>query len=235
MQIAEVYASLQGEGRLAGTPSVFVRTSGCNLRCHWCDTPFTSWQPSGTQRDVASLLAEVTALGLNHVVVTGGEPLLAAGIGDLCQRLRATGQHITIETAATVLPPDGPPAADLMSLSPKLQSSTPAAEHGMWRQRHADRRRRDDVIRTLMQSAPQYQLKFVIDSPNDLDETTAWLADLGITPGNAACRHVHLMPQGTSPESLAATAAWLQDACDRLGFRFCQRHHIDWFGTARGT
>ncbi len=235
MQIAEVYASLQGEGRLAGTPSVFVRTSGCNLRCHWCDTPFTSWQPSGEQRDVTSLIAEVTALGLSHVVVTGGEPLLAAGIGDLCYRLRAAGQHVTIETAATVLPPDGPPTADLMSLSPKLRSSTPAAEHGEWRQRHADRRRRDDVIRTLMQSAPQYQLKFVIDSPADLDETTAWLADLGVTPGTADCRHVQLMPQGTSPEHLAATAAWLQTACIRLGFRFCHRHHIEWFGNVRGS
>ncbi|NCA11954.1 7-carboxy-7-deazaguanine synthase QueE, partial [bacterium] len=45
MRIAEIYASLQGEGLFAGTPSTFVRTSGCNLRCVWCDTPFTSWQP----------------------------------------------------------------------------------------------------------------------------------------------------------------------------------------------
>ena len=72
MRIAELYASLQGEGLLAGTPSTFVRTSGCNLRCRWCDTPFTSWQPGGEDRSVEEICAAVEALGMDHVVVTGG-------------------------------------------------------------------------------------------------------------------------------------------------------------------
>ena len=128
VQIAELYSSLQGEGRLAGTPSVFVRTSGCNLRCTWCDTPFTSWKPTGTNRTVGDLVEEILSHRLKHVVITGGEPLLASDINVLCNILQHEGQHITIETAATVIPDKGPPAANLMSLSPKLRSSTPNSE-----------------------------------------------------------------------------------------------------------
>ncbi len=233
MLIAEVYASLQGEGRLAGTPSVFLRTSGCNLRCRWCDTPFTSWQPTGSRRTIADLCDQVMACGLGHVVVTGGEPLIAPGIGELCERLRAAGQHLTIETAATVLPATGPPAADLMSLSPKLASSTPSADSSGWRARHEATRRRDAVVAALMERAP-FQLKFVIDSPADLAEAVAWLADLGITGGSPAGRHVYLMPQGTDAATLQATEAWLTPACNDLGFELCRRHHIDWFGNERG-
>lgn len=230
MLIAEVYASLQGEGRLAGTPSVFLRTSGCNLRCRWCDTPFTSWNPTGSQQTIGQLCEQIRALGLQHVVITGGEPLLAPGINDLCSRLQNAGQHITIETAGTVLPATGPPPADLMSLSPKLASSTPA---GAWRQRHEQARRRDTVLTALMAST-RYQLKFVIDSWADLDEAITWLTDLDITAGSPAGRHVYLMPQGTDPDTLAATETWLTAACDTLGFQLCRRHHIDWFGNTRG-
>lgn len=230
MLIAEVYASLQGEGRLAGTPSVFLRTSGCNLRCRWCDTPFTSWNPTGRQQTIAQLCEQVRVLGLQHVVITGGEPLLAAGINDLCSRLRDAGQHITIETAGTVLPAAGPPLADLMSLSPKLTSSTPG---GDWQERHGQARRRDTALTALMAST-RYQLKFVIDSRADLDEAVAWLADLGIAAGSPAGRHVYLMPQGTDTDTLAATEVWLAAACDTLGFQLCRRHHIEWFGNTRG-
>jgi 7-carboxy-7-deazaguanine synthase len=69
MRISEIYASLQGEGLLAGTPSTFVRTSGCNLRCVWCDTPFTSWKPEGRDLPLAAVLEAVTALAPRHVVV----------------------------------------------------------------------------------------------------------------------------------------------------------------------
>lgn len=234
MLIAEVYESLQGEGRLAGTPSVFLRTSGCNLRCQWCDTPFTSWKPTGEQRSIDMLCDEVAAFGLRHVVVTGGEPLVAAGIGDLCGRLRAFGQHVTIETAGTVLPSAGPPPADLMSLSPKLASSTPTANPGDWPRRHELARRSDETLKTLMDSSP-FQLKFVIDNEADLDEAVAWLADLGISAGSPAGRHVYLMPQGTNANSLHATETWLGPASNRLGFQLCRRHHIDWFGNRRGS
>ena len=232
LQIAELYSSLQGEGRLAGTPSVFVRTSGCNLRCTWCDTPFTSWKPTGTNRTVSSLVEEIIKHGLKHVVITGGEPFLAADIHVLCDTLQQEGQHITIETAATLIPTEGPPAANLMSLSPKLRSSTPSAETG-WKQRHENRRRRDDIIQ-LLRVTPN-QIKFVIDSPSDLDEAVSWLQDLDIHPHSKEARHIYLMPQGVMQPKLQEEAIWLESACKKLGFQLCQRHHITWFGNTRGT
>jgi 7-carboxy-7-deazaguanine synthase len=233
VRIAEIYASLQGEGLLAGTPSTFVRTSGCNLRCGWCDTPFTSWQPEGQTMDVPAVLAAVQACGPRHVVVTGGEPLLAADVGPLCAALRDRGYHVTIETAGTVIPADGPPASDLMSISPKLSSSAPPADtSGGWAARHEAARRRDDVIRDLVASAPDHQLKFVVETPADIEETVRWVDDLG--PGIDRSR-VLLMPQARTVAELQAQSAWLAGECARLGFRLAQRHHILWFGGRRGT
>ena len=73
MRIAELYSSIQGEGQFAGTPSVFVRTTECNLRCWFCDTPFTSWKPEGPQVSVDDLFRQVRAFEIEHVVLTGGE------------------------------------------------------------------------------------------------------------------------------------------------------------------
>jgi 7-carboxy-7-deazaguanine synthase len=76
LKIAELFYSLQGEGALVGVPSVFIRTSGCNLRCSWCDTPYTSWQPEGNELSIEQILDEVKAHPARHVVVTGGEPMI---------------------------------------------------------------------------------------------------------------------------------------------------------------
>ena len=240
MRIAEIFASLQGEGLLAGTPSTFVRASGCNLRCVWCDTPYTSWEPEGQSLAVGDVLERVRALPPWHVVVTGGEPLLFAEAVELCRQLRREGRHVTVETAGTVLPEAAAqlaaePIADLMSISPKLVSATPpVGTPGGWRERHEAARRRDDVLRALMAAGP-YQLKFVIDSRADLAEAIAWLADLGLGTGGVDPAAVCLMPQGRSEAELARTAAWLAPECDRLGVHFAPRHHVAWFGHVRGT
>ncbi len=83
MRISEIFYSIQGEGRLLGVPSVFIRTSGCNLRCRWCDTPYTSWQPEGKAWSVKKILGEIAKYPTRHVVITGGEPLLAPDIAEL--------------------------------------------------------------------------------------------------------------------------------------------------------
>jgi 7-carboxy-7-deazaguanine synthase len=240
MNVAEIFASLQGEGLLAGTPSTFVRASGCNLRCVWCDTPYTSWEPEGESLAVGEILERVRSLPPRHAVVTGGEPLLFSEAVELCRMLRREGWHVTVETAGTVLPegvgvPRSEPLADLMSISPKLASSGPAPDTaGGWARRHEAARRRDDVLRALMAAGP-YQLKFVIDSPTDLAEAIAWLADLGLGTGGVTADRVCLMPQGRSAEELARTAAWLESECARLGVQFAPRHHVAWFGHVRGT
>src|SRR6266700_3347126 len=102
MFISEIFYSLQGEGELTGVPSVFVRASGCNLRCTWCDTPYASWEPEGEEMTVGEITARVTAYGAEHVVLTGGEPMIMPEIVELCDALKGRGHHLTIETAATV-------------------------------------------------------------------------------------------------------------------------------------
>src|SRR4051794_7405587 len=127
MKISELFHSIQGEGKLLGVPSVFVRASGCNLRCTWCDTPYASWHPEGDDMPAAEIARQVSAFGAKHVVVTGGEPMIMPDIAQLCALLREDGHHITIETAATVFTPV---AVDLASLSPKLSNSTPTEREG---------------------------------------------------------------------------------------------------------
>src|ERR1044071_6747802 len=122
LRIAELFYSIQGEGSLVGVPSFFIRMSGCHLRCSWCDTPYTSWPPEGVEMGLDRILDEVRAHPTRHVVVTGGEPMIAPEILPLTERLRDAGLHITIETAGTVF---HPVACDLMSISPKLANSTP--------------------------------------------------------------------------------------------------------------
>ena len=120
MRISEVFCSIQGEGELAGTPSVFVRTTGCNLRCWFCDTAYTSWRPEGLHQSWEQLLDQIKAFDCLHVVVTGGEPLLQPEIVPLTQALTQLGKFVTVETAGTV---ERPVHADLMSISPKRPNS----------------------------------------------------------------------------------------------------------------
>src|SRR6478752_7603525 len=102
MRLSELFYSIQGEGKLVGMPSVFVRASGCNLRCTWCDTPYASWEPEGEEMEVGSIVEKVQEFGRRHVVLTGGEPMIMPDVVELCDRLKEKDHHITIETAATV-------------------------------------------------------------------------------------------------------------------------------------
>lgn len=225
MKIAEIFYSLQGEGTLAGVPSVFVRTSGCNLRCTWCDTPYTSWNPEGVDMQVPEILARVGEFPARHTVVTGGEPMIARGVGDLLQGLRDAGQHLTIETAGTVF---APVACDLMSISPKLANSTPTHDP-YWARQHDKLRIRHDVLRRLMDLC-EYQLKFVVSAPEDLREIHEILKNTNAEPDR-----VILMPEGTNPERLRERAVWLAEICKTEGFRYGPRLHVDIWGDRRGV
>jgi 7-carboxy-7-deazaguanine synthase len=228
MRIAEIYRSVQGEGLLTGVPSVFVRTSGCNLRCWFCDTPYTSWQPQGRDISIDEVVAQVEEWETRHVVVTGGEPMLFAELIPLCARLRAIGRHVTIETAGTLYLPV---ECDLMSISPKFASSAPAADlHPRWRRRHERERHRPDVIRRLVANY-QFQLKFVIDTPADLEQVDDYLCEF---PEINRAR-VLLMPQGIDQDQLDLRTAWLRPYCETNGLGFCPRKQIEWFGAVRGT
>ena len=224
MKIAEIFYSIQGEGMLVGVPSIFVRTSGCNLRCTWCDTPYTSWQPEGEMLSVDEIMERVTAFKApSHVVVTGGEPMIAPEVGMLTCRLRQAGLHITIETAGTVYTPV---ECDLMSISPKLANST---SRGKWAAQHERLRYRPDVLRRLTGEFP-YQLKFVVVSEGDLGEIEAICNELG-----APSSRVILMPEGTRREVLRERGLWLAEICKSKGFRYSPRLHIDLWGDRRGV
>ncbi len=222
MKIAEIFYSVQGEGSLIGAPSVFIRTSGCNLRCSWCDTPYASWSPEGLDLSLSEILAQVAAFRAPYAVVTGGEPMIAPGIVDLTTQLRALGLHVTIETAGTVWQPV---ACDLMSISPKLGNSTP---DGHFRLQHERLRLQSDILAKLIRAYP-YQLKFVIANPGDLDEVRALVATLDADP-----RHVILMPEGIHPDDLRQRGQWVAELCKQSGYRFSPRLHVDLWGNRRG-
>lgn len=230
MLISEIFHSLQGEGELIGVPSVFVRTSGCNLRCNWCDTPYASWNPEGENRSLEDILAEVARYPAKHVVLTGGEPMIAKGIHELAEELRRRGYHITIETAGTI-PPDGI-ACDLASVSPKLSNSTPDGRlPAAWKERHEATRFQPDVLRAWIDRGA-YQLKFVVSSPADLDEIQRLIAALE----RQVPRHkILLMPEARTPERLREQAGWLSEQCKAGGFRYAHRLHLELYGNRRGT
>lgn len=223
MKIAELFYSLQGEGSLLGVPSVFVRTTGCNLRCSWCDTPYTSWQPEGDEIPLDDLIAQVLAYPARHAVLTGGEPMIQPQLVPLSLALRQAGWHITIETAGTV---DAPVACDLMSISPKLANSTPT---GDWAIRHDATRLNLPVLRTLMAKGA-YQFKFVVAVPSDLAEIRSLVDALAVAPSD-----VILMPEGTSADLLRDRARWIAPLCLEHGFRFSPRLHVDLWGNQRGV
>src|ERR1700693_40684 len=206
MFISEIFYSIQGEGELTGVPSVFVRTSGCNLRCSWCDTKYASWVPEGAEMSIDEIVAQVSQFPTEHVVLTGGEPMVAKGIHQLTSRLKEIGKHITIETAATIFP-DGV-ACDLASLSPKLSNSTPdAAVANGWQDRHEKRRLQPEVIREWIQSY-NYQLKFVIVTEQDLKEIHGLLSTVGCEIKSSK---VLLMPEGTDVSGIRDRSGLLVD------------------------
>ncbi len=246
MLISEIYNSRQGEGHLTGTPSVFVRTSGCNLRCDFCDTPFTSWKPEGSQMMVSEIVDRVNDAALEplpqridgvveaqdetarHVVLTGGEPMLSKSVTELCDNLSQDGFHITIETAGTI---NRYLACDLMSISPKLSNSTPSRERaGQWTEKHEATRHRPDVVASLIERH-NYQLKFVVANPADVVEIESYVSEIGSVDRGK----VLLMPEGIEAATLSQRAVWLEPLCLEIGFTFCPRQHIAWYGNKRAT
>ncbi|MCW5941412.1 MAG: 7-carboxy-7-deazaguanine synthase QueE [Fimbriimonadaceae bacterium] len=229
LRIAEIFASVQGEGRWVGVPSTFVRVSGCNLRCVWCDTPYASWSPEGPTMEVGEIVGRVREAGLRHVVLTGGEPMLFDAVVPLAVRLREAGHTITIETAGTV---DRELPCDLMSISPKLANSTPV-EAGEWTERHDRTRRRPDVVRSLIRGYP-YQLKFVVN-PDEGDGGIGEVEDFLGEIGEFEPERVLLMAEGTDAATLNRRMRALVPIAMARGWRITPRLHIDLFGNRRGT
>lgn len=221
LQVVELFHSIQGEGMLSGVPSVFVRLAGCNLRCVWCDTAYARDPHAGESVRLSDLASRICAFPTRFVVLTGGEPMIAPGAHALAAALRECGKHLTVETNGT-LPPDGI-ACDLASVSPKLAHSSAAPRED------ASERIRPSALAAWVDGY-EYQLKFVVASPDDLAEARGVVDAIGrpIPP-----ERVLLMPEGARRNPPRRRDAWLVDACKATGFRYCRRLHVDLFGCRR--
>ena len=215
MIVSEIFYSLQGEGILAGVPSVFVRLAGCPLRCRWCDTKYAWDQSAGTDRSIEEIVQAVQKWPCRFVVVTGGEPMVNPDLPDLVRTLKTSGKHITIETAGIAFIPDMP--CDLMSISPKLSNSGNSSGLDV------------AVLKDLIGSY-DYQLKFVVDSENDLSEVNQTIRKLG----SVDLEKVMLMPQAKTRDDLLARSPMVASLCQRTGFAFCQRLHVLLWNNQRG-
>ena len=231
MKISEIFFSIQGEGELTGVPSVFVRTSGCNLRCRWCDTKYASWKPEGENVTINDLLDKVCSYPARHVVISGGEPMIAKGIKDFTRLLKDSGKHITIETAGTIAP--NGIQCDLASLSPKLSDSTPKEGDisKEWIDRHESKRLDYGILSEWVNSC-NFQLKFVVSKEEEIKEIQNVISRI---EGNVLPEKILLMPEGIDSETVRSRYDLLIDLCKENGYRLCNRLHIDLFGNTPGT
>jgi len=237
LPINELFCSLQGEGRLAGVPSVFIRTSGCNLRCWFCDSYHTSWEPTGDWYSVDDLVTAVAEYDADHVVLTGGEPLVHEASVDLLAELAERGYHTTVETNGTIAV-DAP--IDLASVSPKLESSTPTHErdpkgNGEWADRHEDRRLDVETLASFVEDY-ETQLKFVVTGPDDMAEIVDLLARVReAADADLPDEQVLLMPEGQTRDQLNETRRVVADLALEYGYRYTPRLHVDLWNDAPGT
>ncbi len=238
LPINELFYSLQGEGTLAGVPSVFVRTSGCNLRCWFCDSYHTSWEPTHAWMGLDEIVEEVLAHErAGHVVLTGGEPLVHEQSVALLDELTDHGYHTTVETNGTIY---RDAAIDLASVSPKLASSTPTPERdptgdGEWADPHENRRVDIDALSQLV-DAYETQLKFVVTGPDDLPEIEALVERVREAVTNPVRdSDVLLMPEGVTREELDENRNEVAELAMEHGYRYTPRLHVDLWNDAPGT
>ncbi len=213
----------------AGFLALFIRLSGCNLRCVWCDTPYASWAPEGDMWSVSKILKLAENSKIQDVVITGGEPMLFDSVEELIFELKKFGKRITIETAGTIYREID---ADLMSISPKLSNSAPPIETpGNWHNRHETTRLNFGVLSQLI-NRYSVQLKFVVSNLEiDLKEIEEILSQLPhIQPDR-----IMLMPEGRDSTQLWKSMRALVPIAMKKGWRICPRLQIDLFGDTKGT
>lgn len=231
LRISEIFSSVQGEGRYLGVPSTFVRISGCNLRCVWCDTPYASWEPEGPNLALEQIINQCAQSGNTHVVLTGGEPMLFDPIEELVKALQERGHLITMETAGTIF---RPLPGTFMSISPKPAHSAPPQDTpNGWHNRHEKTRFQPETLSRLIQNH-DFQFKFVVkpEEPGSIEEIQAMLNQ--IDP-HIPKENIYLMPEGRDQHILNERLRLLVPICQETGYRLAPRLQIDLFGDTRGT
>jgi 7-carboxy-7-deazaguanine synthase len=225
LALSEIFESIQGEGPSVGVPSVFLRLAHCNLRCTFCDTPYT-WDFKRFDRRAevhATSLSEVArrirATHARNLVVTGGEPLIQREALE-CLLPELPDHTVEVETAGTLLPGEALAArVDRWNVSPKLASSG-----------NPEHRRIVPEVLAWFRDEPRAVFKFVVCGEDDLAEIDSLVARFEIPP-----ERVMLMPEGRDAETLAARGRWIVPRCIERGYRYGHRLHVVLFGDARGT
>ncbi len=155
LRISEIFLSLQGEADAVGWPTVFIRLTGCPLRCHYCDTEYAF--SGGEWMDIDTLLAQVADYNIRHVCVTGGEPLAQKGCLELLSRLCDAGYEVSLETSG---------ALDIARVDPRVKRvmdiKTPISGE-------AAKNRYENIEHLSLQD----QVKFIIASRDDYDWSVA--------------------------------------------------------------
>lgn len=231
--VSEIFHSVQGEGRHAGTPSAFVRLARCNLTCRWCDTPY-SWdferfdfEREVTEQSVDEVARTVLGFGAPHLVLTGGEPLLQQrALSVLLERLdrgRAEAGDaplfVEVETNGTVPPhPSLLERVDHFNVSPKLASSGEPVE----------RRLRPRALELLRETG-RADLKLVVRDA-DLSEADELIERFAWPRG-----HVVFMPEAPDRAALRARGGAISAAALARGVRYSSRLHLELFDGRRGT
>lgn len=226
MKVNEIFYSLQGEGFLAGIPSVFIRLAGCPLRCRWCDTKYAWPEDAGSDYSIADILQAIKQYDCKHIVITGGEPMVNSELPELVERLKIDDRHVTIETAGIAFVPDM--RCDLMSISPKLSNSVP--DESKLAEVHKSSSLDINVLNELIDNYV-YQLKFVVDSQDDMKEIEETLDGIE----NVDLEKVMLMPQAATRDELLAQSPMVADLCKQAGFAFGQRLQIMLWDNKRGV
>lgn len=234
--------TIQGEGKLCGVPSIFIRLAGCNLHCCWksqdgqispCDTTYAAYKIEDAQQYPVENIYQILVHNtdhIRHIVVTGGEPLLQwKELIELCIKLKQNNQfHITLETNATLFQKELADRIDFFSLSPKLSSS---------HQQEASQVLRlnpeciQAYINHVRRHHKDFQLKFVYASENDIHEIQSLLTQLHAWKNE----DILLMPLGGTPEILRTNTIKTLEHCIRNGWRYCDRLHISLFGNKAGV
>lgn len=240
----EIFHSIQGEGKSLGIPSVFVRTSLCNLHCIWCDTDYT-WNWEGTrfthkhdarpgyrkfskkdwisECNIAEVAARVATFACPNVILTGGEPMLQQpGLTKLMVTLRTirADYHFEVETNGTLVPqPEFDEAVTQYNVSPKLENSG-----------NPLKLREKPAALQFFAKSSKANFKFVLAEKTDLTEVLHLVETYHIPP-----EKVWLMPEGSSAAVLNKRRKWLVDICKEYGFRYSDRLHIQIWGAKKGV
>ncbi len=231
MKITEMFNTLQGEGMFSGYPCFFIRTSGCNLRCDWCDTKFASWNPEGDGYSIEDLIKEISDNGWNevkHVVISGGEPMMQKQMAELVDRLHENDHYVTIETAGTIFKEDV--KADLFSISPKLKNSFPKKEENPKEFKIHTKNNNFENLDSFVKSDLNYQFKFVVEGRDDVPEIRSLVEKYNIPN-----EKVFIMPEGVEREVIQSRLLELAEICKEENWILTNRLHVQIWGKMRGV